>query len=643
MASSGGAGGAGGAGGDGGDKDARGFRDLPDTIQAQIGLYLTPRERGRARYLGAQERVVFSTYPRLVYRIKSILTFKFNNVPSSFRAIKNFGIFTDAVGNLRVEDIRDFKPFSEDYVSVNRYIDRGAMEIYDRLPAEVAAQIGDNMQMVLFVNSLFAMRRNIVIQDFSSGLWPAEELRSELQSRRESAQPFSLVRVKRYDFDADYIRVILGVHPQFRVLGTLGAQDQVSNIRNLIGPSVTHEIITEKFRIEQMDPYEDLRQGGEGGAGDESGSAGGSGSGGGSGSEGRRPRKKIASSGGAGGDGDKDARGFRDLPDTIQAQIGLFLTPRERGRARYLGAQERVVFSTYPRLVYRIKNIFTFKFDSVPSSFRAIKNFGIFTDAVGNLRVEDIRDFKPLMDSPPFGAPLIPRFNIDTAAREIYERLPGEVAAQVGNVNMMILFVNELIFSSTGDRITDLTSGLWTAEELRSELQSRHESAQPFSLVRVKRYDLDNERIRVLLQRNPHFRVLGTLGAQDPVSNIRNLIRPSLTQQIITEKFRIEQMDPYEDLGTGEAGGAGAEYESEGGSGVGIPVAQREREEAEALQMAMQEERASGAGAGGGGGAGGGVGGSGSGRGSGSGGGSNSEGGSGSGGGGRKRRREGEK
>lgn len=248
-------------------------------------------------------------------------------------------------------------------------------------------------------------------------------------------------------------------------------------------------------------------------------------------------KKKIASSGGAGGGGaGRRTDKFNDLPLDVQARIGLFLTPQERANSRYMGRAESLAFSVHPARVYRLKSKITVKFDYIPTFLRLKKTFGIFTDATGNLRVEDFRDMFP-----PSGFAISPPLELyrDNTWREIYERLPDAVRATNNPADIFIVIHYYLRFWN-GELFRNFTSGLWTAEELSQELQSRTTgNEQPFSLVRVKRFTLGEADIQRMLEERPDFASLGTVGTQDPIANIQSLFGITLSHEIITEKFRI--------------------------------------------------------------------------------------------------------
>jgi hypothetical protein len=226
------------------------FNDLPLAVQGRIGLFLTPQERANSRLIGRAESLVYSTHPAGVYRIKSKITIKLDFIPTFVRLVKTFGIFTDATGNLRVEDFRDMFPPSQltHDPRLQQYYQDSTREIHERLPDAVRAEIPLEMMYMILMN-LIGRHTQTLFRDFTFGLWPAEELSQELQSRTGREQPFSLVRVKRFSVVEADVQRMLQMNPQFGPLGRVGTQDPIANIQGIFGITLSHEIVTEKFRI----------------------------------------------------------------------------------------------------------------------------------------------------------------------------------------------------------------------------------------------------------------------------------------------------------------------------------------------------------------------------------------------------------
>ena len=249
------------AGGGGGNQETNFLQKLPEEVLANIGLFLTKddiasvraTERARAGGKG------FSTYPALVYKIKSIITVSFDFVQVSKKNVNEFAIFTDEFGNIRTDDLQKkfqaLEACNESYKNWFRSTSEAWRIMHEKLEPNIMPGFLD------FINS-FSLLLSFVTptlytltkEEFcKNGLWPAAELGNELKLRK-NREPYSLIRVKKVPLRSDEdIDIYLDIYELTDYFSnpTLGQDGPVANAKKVMGLTITHEIITEVFKIEE--------------------------------------------------------------------------------------------------------------------------------------------------------------------------------------------------------------------------------------------------------------------------------------------------------------------------------------------------------------------------------------------------------
>jgi hypothetical protein len=195
---------------------------------------------------------------------------------------------------------------------------------------------------------------------------------------------------------------------------------------------------------------------------------------------------------------------FQELPENVQAKIGLYLTRQERENLRFMGPQESFVFSDESKYVYRIKSTITVKFDQSARKISYELNFPIYTDPVGNARVEDYRAIYPRprfegnpnpYSSPPVFNPVLHTYSIDSIEELFRKQIP---IFRYERAQWNQVWISHFTGQYEYNIKYDYKFGLWDPQELVSQLQ-RMAADKPFSLVKVKHYSLNNNQMRLNL------------------------------------------------------------------------------------------------------------------------------------------------
>jgi hypothetical protein len=97
---------------------------------ANIGLFLTPAERANARLIGRYQSGVFSRQPLKVFRVTVRKSFSIMKRLFTKRLKHEFALFTDSTGNVKPEDMAQFRKFN-----YTVFMDPGAIspEAHNRL------------------------------------------------------------------------------------------------------------------------------------------------------------------------------------------------------------------------------------------------------------------------------------------------------------------------------------------------------------------------------------------------------------------------------------------------------------------------------------------------------------------------------
>jgi hypothetical protein len=106
------------------------LNSIPPEILANIGLFLTPAERANARLIGRYQSGVFSRQPLKVFRVTVRKSFSRMKRLFTKRLKHEFALFTDSTGNVKPEDMAQFRKFN-----YTVFMDPGAIspEAHDRL------------------------------------------------------------------------------------------------------------------------------------------------------------------------------------------------------------------------------------------------------------------------------------------------------------------------------------------------------------------------------------------------------------------------------------------------------------------------------------------------------------------------------
>lgn len=223
---------------------------MPEDVQAKIGLLLSREERENLRFMGPQESFVFSDESKYVYRIKSTITVKFDQSERKSSYTLNFPIYTDPVGNARVEDYRSIYPRPrlvgdpDPYSRSNPVVFNPILHTYfiDSIEELYRKQVPIFGYERAYWNQVWAIHFNIrsynIKYDYRLGLWDPQELVNQLQ-RMAADRPFSLVRVKHYRINDNPLRLNLSELPDEN-------KRQLNDFFNL---TMTHEIICSKVPL----------------------------------------------------------------------------------------------------------------------------------------------------------------------------------------------------------------------------------------------------------------------------------------------------------------------------------------------------------------------------------------------------------
>jgi hypothetical protein len=189
-----------------------------------------------------------------LYRCESRITVKFDNLGNPWESAHTFAIYTDPVGNARVEDYRALYPLprsvrAHENQLLDSYFGTSKQELFSLQQDRYDQEQWDQLWLKYFLmEKEYLLKTDVVL-----GLWNSQELIDKLQSMRTNRQ-FTLVKVKHYRANDNKLRLNL----------TSMSDEEVRILNDFFNVTMTHEIQCTKITLHTQQTS--FSQGGGGGS-----------------------------------------------------------------------------------------------------------------------------------------------------------------------------------------------------------------------------------------------------------------------------------------------------------------------------------------------------------------------------------------